>query len=179
MDKMRRAKDPAPTADREMPTMLRFGLRGLLFLVAAVATVLGLGRWVYLNWDEYHVATFSCGAGRAIVITADSAWEISQPVHYRVITDGKAARPKRTFYFAIPGETPQFSLVSTENGAIAGVVRVEPDSRDVLIVHDFATGDSWPALFNGESDDADRSRLQGAFERLHAENDGLRLKVFD
>ena len=58
------------------------------------------------------------------MITADTAWEIRQPVHYRIIDDGKAARPGRTFYSAEPNDKLRFNfnLVSAENGTLVGIV---------------------------------------------------------
>lgn len=162
-----------------MPIKLRFGLRKLLLVVAVLAALLGVGRWVYLNWDEYTLATLPCGEGRKIIITAPTTWEVSQPILYQVIVDGKIAVPKYCFYGRPPHEELQIRLVSAEDGNLVGVVLERDDSRNVLILHDFATSDSWPAVLFYGSSSVERKKLLDAFERLRIENRGLRLGVRD
>lgn len=169
----------SPNDNCRMSSRFQFTLRTLSILTTILALLLGIGRWLYLNLDEYHVATLDCGGGRKIIITAASSWEMSQPVCYQVVVDGATVVPKWTFHYAHPPERLRFSLVTAEEGDLVGVVSESGDRHDALILHDFRTGDSWPALFfNGNSPGVER-RLGRAFNRLQAENPGLRMSVCD
>lgn len=110
-----------------------FRLRTLLLLVAIAASLLAVGWWLFR--DEVHLATFSCGKGRKIFVTA-------------------------------------------ENGDVVGVVDAMRDEKEVLVLHDFTTGESWPyqprdVSWNTPPDDPRRWKWVEPFKRLRAENPGL------
>lgn len=162
-----------------MAFKFQFTLRRVMILTAILAVV-GIGRWIYLNLDEYHITTFDCGARRKIIITAASSWEKSQALYYRVVVDDETLVPKCIFSSAFPGESLRFSLVTAENGELAGVVFARrSDASGVVVLHDFGTGESWPAQFEGVPDDSQLKRLHSAFDRLQAENPGVQLSVSD
>jgi hypothetical protein len=160
-----------------MAFIFRFTLRRVMILIAILVLLLYVGRWLFQ--EEYGITTFDCGARGKIIITAASSWEISQPVYYQIVTDGKIVVQKSTFYYAYPGENMRFSIVTAENGNLVGVVSDRDCGHVVLILHDFGTCESWPAIFYvGDSEDV-KKRLVDAFNRLKAENLGLRMSMIE
>lgn len=155
-----------------VPAKLQFTLRTLLILTTALAVLLGVGRWAwdYLSQDEYHVATFDCGHGRKIIVTAESYWEIAQSVHYRVVVDGQTVVPTWSFDLIQPDEKVQYDLVTAEKGELAAVVS-DRSGGELRILHDFRTGESWPA------NDVGQKTLLETLGRLRAENPGVRISV--
>jgi hypothetical protein len=156
-----------------MAFTFQFRLRPLLILTV-LALLLGLGRWMYLNFDEYHVTTLCCGEGRQIVITADTAWEISQPIRYRVMVDGEAVTTPCYFYCASETEKLRFRLVIAEKGELVGVLRAGEDQEYLVILHDFLSGESWPGVARNHSKPLNGKNLLNAVDRLCSDNPGLR-----
>jgi hypothetical protein len=156
-----------------------FRLRTLLLLVAIAASLLAVGWWLFR--DEVHLATFSCGKGRKIVVTADNFWEISRPVHYRVRVNGETVVPTTSFDYVFElRASPKYHLVTAANRDVVGVVDAMRDEKEVLVLHDFTTGESWPyqprdVSWNTPPDDPRRWKWVEPFKRLRAENPGLRI----
>jgi hypothetical protein len=155
--------------------------RKLLALTAVLAVGVGFGIWVYriAVQDEYHVATFDCGDGRTIVITAANFWEVSQAVHYTVLVNGEVVSPKRYFTNANgnSGTLLRFDTVTAEDNNLVGVVQIsESGERDLVILHDFATGESWPRLRDNEVSYAPsvKKKWRRSFDRIQQENPTLR-----
>lgn len=157
-----------------MAFRFQFRLRTLLILTAVLALLLGLGRWMYLNLDEYHVTTLRCGEGREIVITADTAWEISQPVRYRVMVDGEAVTTPCYFYGASETEKLRFRLVIAEKGELVGVLHAGENQEELVILHDFLSGESWPGVGRNHSKPLSGKKLLNAVDRLCSADPGLR-----
>jgi hypothetical protein len=162
----------------------QYRLRTLLLLTAILAIVLGLGTWIYRNWEEYHVATLDCGDGRLILITAATAWEVAQPLYYRVVVNGETVVPKVYFTNAPnDGSRYQFDVVKAESGNLVGVVESgESGDPELVILHDFVAGGSWPRLRDDEGSylPSGQSKWQDYFDRLRRENPTLqRSKYFN
>ena len=163
-----------------MSHKFQFTLRTLLIAVTVLAVLLGFGRWawVWLSQDEYQVATLDCGDGRKIIITAESFWDMSQAVFYRVEADGTIVVPTTEFTRTSDGDTEhlRYHLVRAENDTLVGVVMKYPsDEATVVILHDFAKGESWPRLRGDEVSymPSVQSKWQDYFDRLQRENPGV------
>jgi hypothetical protein len=139
--------------------------------------MLGIGMWVDRNLDEYHVATFDCGDGRMIFITAATCWAHSQPVYYTVVVNGKTVTPKWDFTDAHgDAKKARFEIVKAENSNLVGLVEVsDSGDRELVLVHDFATGESWPRLRDNEAknEPSVQRKWQDYFDRLQRENPTL------
>jgi len=162
-----------------MSFRFQFKLRTAIILIAGVAILFGVGRRVvqYILAEERHVATLDCGSGRQIIITADAEWERSQPLRYRVVVDEVTVVSKRYFDNQNPHETLRFSLVTADGGRLAGIVNDRHEWPTVVVIHDFVTGESWPASDSHYKNHAKIARLSQAFQRLQAENPGLHQSV--
>jgi hypothetical protein len=159
-----------------MSFRIQFTLRTAIILVAVVAILFGLGHWL----ASEEVATFHCGEGRMIVITADNEWELMQPLRYRVMVDGTTRTSGRAFSVvsnANPQESLTFSLITADDGRLAGVVDERYGRRAVVVIHDFSTNESWPSF--AWNDPANIARLSQAFQRLQAENPDVSRGVSD
>jgi hypothetical protein len=117
-----------------------------------------------------------CGAERRIIITGDPDWEISRPLHYQVVIGTHVSTAKCFFYALSPDEEAKFSVVTANKGELIGVVS---EDGDVVIIHDFATGDSWPALLSLGGGNAVESRLKAAFQCLAVQAPGLHMSMVD
>ncbi len=110
------------------------------FLVMASCSAL-------LSWaeGEFEIARIDCGSNREIVITAARSWEISQPIYYYVVVNGKTVVPTTYIDNNDPDNDPstlRFSHYSTNDGNIVGVTYADHPSH-YLVVHDFSSGTSY------------------------------------
>lgn len=158
-----------------MSSRFRFRLLTLFVITAGVALVLFVCIRLWNNCN--HVETLDCGAERRIIITGDLIWEKSRPLYYEVVMGTHVSTAKCFFDALGPDEEAKFTVVTANNGELIGVVS---EDRDVVIVHDFATGDSWPALFMslGRSNAAE-SRLKRAFQCLVVQAPDLHMSMVD
>jgi len=147
----------------------QFRLRTLLIAILVLTLPLALIGWLIRNWDDYHEATFRCGNGRFIEIRRKPSWDYASEALYQVVQDGAVVQPKRTFMW-IDNTTPlsasSFELIAAENDHLFALrYRNEsigldelPDlsageswtqklvSSTVVLIHDFETHSSWPAI---------------------------------
>ena len=168
----------------------QFSLRTLLLLTLVAAMSLSFCMWLYRNLvlECYRVVTFRCARGREIVITADTSWERSQGVYYCVKDGGTTVVPESMFdsigslavikHSLLPSkdhEVIEYRLVTSEEGELTGIVSSRGDGCEVLVLHDFGTGESWPSSAPLHRDSALRKWLIDAFDRLQAENPALHM----
>lgn len=157
-----------------MTSRFRFRLLTLFVSSAGFALVLCVCIRLWQNRD--YVATLDCGVERRIVISGDSIWEISRPLYYEVMIGSHASTAKCVFHYLFPDEEARFTVVTANEGELIGVVS---EDRDVVIIHDFATGDSWPALMSLGRNKAAESRLKKAFQCLVMQTPGLHMSMGD
>jgi hypothetical protein len=112
-----------------------------------------LGRYIFSE-REYTVAVLDCGKGRQIILKSWVRHEGISDLHYEVRADGLAgvsttatdARGRAFWEAREPGfdfGQLHYSTVVSKDGELVGVVAREfPYS--LIVVHDFATGESWP-----------------------------------
>jgi hypothetical protein len=104
------------------------------------------------------VGDIDAGNAREFRILADCNWEVSCPLMYEVLENGDVLQPLDDFGFTTADvSTLRFRTLMANDGNLVAVV--EPEAPDVLlIVHDFSTGDSWPAQGGDEGFEAVKKR---------------------
>jgi len=136
---------PAKHAEYAKGGEVRFRLRTLLIGVTAVCLFFGALAWLAreLSKEHYVVERFSLGNDRELIILADSWWEMVQPYHYEIRENGQTiVKPT----FITNGETwkPKFKIVWSSNGKVVGCRSIGRHG-ELECIHDFETGESWPA----------------------------------
>lgn len=119
----------------------------LLLVVALIAGLLAFWLWLG-NWvnGKFEIARFDCGSNRVIVITAANTWEVSQPIYYLVIVDGKTVVPTTCIGNHNPDDDPyaiEFLKVASADGNVVGISYADAPSK-YLILHDFESQASFP-----------------------------------
>lgn len=98
------------------------------------------------------VETFHFGQGRTITILAELVWEVNCSFNYSA-SQGPAVQTPRTFFYACSptvkngrarAARPEWISMSGGQGSIVGIARSD-DPTTLLLIHDFSTGESWPA----------------------------------
>jgi hypothetical protein len=90
-------------------------------------------------------AELEAGNGRLICIHRDSdLWAPSQAYLYQARVDGRATSPLTVCAIYAHGVDPEFEVVQTD-GSVVGVVESR-DMNEVVALHDFSTGRSWPGV---------------------------------
>jgi hypothetical protein len=140
----------------ETPSSFRFSIGCLLSVATVVALMVGgcLALIRYVDGVDI-IATLDCGRDREIVITADRAWEISQPICYLIRVDGNVVVPPTHFANNDPPNVPGFVLVSANDGDLVGV-SYAGDPADYLFIHDFSNRKTY--------DSGDRPDLQALLD---------------
>lgn len=117
----------------------------LLFVLVVVMAVplmmrFGMGE----KPDPVTLAELDCGPGRVIRITIEPNSQQTLSLHYHVDVDGQP-RVGHAFFGTLPRTSPPpgFVIHAAEAGNLVGVAQASVPGR-VIILHDFATGDSWP-----------------------------------
>ena len=134
----------------------RFSIGCLLSAVTLIAVAFGgcLALIRYADGADT-IATLDCGHDREIVITADRAWEISQPICYLIRVDGNVVVPTTYFANNDPPNVPRFVLVSANDGDLVGV-SYAGDPSDYLFIYDFSNRKTY--------DSGDRPDLQALLD---------------
>lgn len=116
-----------------------------LFVLLAVMIVpimmrLGLGK----KPEPAPIDQIDVGPGRTIRVTVQPNSQGTLSLHYHVNVDGKPV-VERAFFGTLPrtATPPGFVTFSAEDGDLIGITQTSALNR-VVILHDFATGESWP-----------------------------------
>ena len=134
----------------------RFSTGCFLSAAAFVAIAVGGGIAFVRYADGVDtIAALDCGQNREILITADRAWEVSQPVYYLIRVDGDVAVPPTYFANIHPPYVPRFVHTAANDGDLVGVSYADEPS-DYLFLHDFSTGETY--------DPGDRPDLQALLD---------------
>lgn len=112
----------------------------LLVLTVALATY-GCSR-------KYEVAELDAGEGRKVLILAQRYPEDLQPYFYRVEVNGQEIVPDTYISSEDPKSKFVLKLVSNKDGSLIGVVE-ERVPQKIWLLHNFATGETWPRCDSG------------------------------
>ena len=155
-------------------------------LACSVITVAGLTslfRYLVAHaCDPVPISELVVGNGRTIEITAQSCWEISRSVYYEVKENGNVVTPLCAMTFDSGSDRHRYAMLSARGGSLVGVVDTSQTPHELVILHDFGSGESWPRLrdFEVSYDDAVRKKWRGLFDQLKSENPELnRPKYFE
>lgn len=132
--------------------------------------------------DPVPISALVVGKGRTIEITAQSCWEISRSVYYEVKENGKVVTPLYVITFDSGSDEHRYAIVSAKGGSLIGVVDTTQTPHELVILHDFRSGESWPRLRDDEVsyDEAVRKKWRDLFDQLQGENPQLhRPKYFE
>jgi len=144
-----------------------------LLMSVVSATVWGCGGCASQDEDGQcrEICRLDLGKGREMLFFVDRSWEVSQGLYYRVAS-AKRVIPM-TFVGSLDGQPEglQLRAVSAPGSSLFGVVDDGKPSV-VLVLHDFASGDSWPHDTVGET----KERL---IRRLAAEHPKMRFVADD
>ena len=125
--------------------------------------------------DPVPISTLVVGQGRTIEITAESCWEISRSVYYEVKENGNVMTPRYAMTFDSGNDEHQYAILSAKGGSLVGVVDTSQTTHELVILHDFGSGESWPRLRDDEVsyNEAVRKKWRDLFDQLQSENPEL------
>lgn len=114
----------------------------LLLMVAAVPLVMRLG--ISKKPEPVTLASIDVGTERLISITVEPNSQQTLSLHYDVLIDGQPV-VEHAFFGTLPRTSPPPSFVTYTGGAgdLVGIAQASAPNR-IIILHDFAAGDSWP-----------------------------------
>lgn len=114
---------------------------------------------------------------RTILITADSCWEISRPIHYQVRAAGQVVTPKTYISSDYGSDSHAYQVIYAENGALVGVLETTATPPELLIMEDARSGRSWPEDLNREvaGQTSIQEKWRDIFERLQQEHPQLKI----
>ena len=114
----------------------------VLVTVMAVPLVMRLrpGKQV----DPVKITDLDVGSGRVFRITVESNSQQTLSLHYHVDIDGQP-QIEHAFFGTLPRTAPPpgFVIHADESGDLVGLAQATVPDR-IVILHDFATGESWP-----------------------------------
>ena len=132
--------------------------------------------------DPEPISVLVVGKGRTIEITGQSCWEISRSVYYEVKENGKVVTPLYAMTSDSGSDEHRYEILSARGGSLIGVVDTTQTPHELVILHDFGSGESWPRLRDDEVsyDEAVRKKWRDLFDQLQSENPKLsRPKYFE
>ncbi len=114
----------------------------VILIVAVVPLVLRLRMGQ--RPDPVMLSDLEVGPGRLIRITVEPNSQSTLSLHYHVNAQGEQV-VEHAFFGTLPRTSPppEFLTYSVEDGELVGVAQVSVPNR-ILLMHDFASGDSWP-----------------------------------
>lgn len=103
------------------------------------------------------IAKFDAGEGRSISIFAKRWYEDNQPILYQVEVEGRTVVPPTYISSEDPEDVKRFRLrlVSNKARTVYGVVD-EKLPQKIFILHNFATGATWPRWEGGPYEQAEQ-----------------------
>ena len=107
---------------------------------------------------NYEVARLNVGEGRSIIISAKRFPDDTQPIYYQVAVNGRAVISPTYISSEEPVDVKHFHLriVKNNDGSIAGVIE-EKLPQKILVLHNFATGQTWPRCEVGGPESCERT----------------------
>ncbi len=112
---------------------------------------------------------------RAILITAERCEENNRAIFYEV-REGDHVVVPTTYLNGLDGNNAlKFSMVYAEDRTLVGVIETSITPHDLVVMHDFKSGESWP---RGKDNvvaygDTEMKRGSEMFRRLSQENSQL------
>lgn len=151
-------------------------LSGGLFVILVALVIYNIEPIIsYLCSRRETIAELDVQSQRAVIITADSCWEVSRPIYYEVREAGRVVTPT-TFIGGDSGNDPHdYEVIYAESGALVGVIETSAPLPELVIMQDFKSGESWPRLRENELSYAEpvQRKWKDIFERLRRENPQL------
>jgi hypothetical protein len=163
----------------------------MIFVLLAVIALpimmrLGLGE----KPEPVTLDEIDAGTGRTIRVTIQPNSQGSLSLRYHVQVDGKPV-VERAFFGTLPrtATPPGFVTYFAQDGDLVGIAQASVPNR-VIILHDFATGESWPMKITTykdtdpqhlypyyEQEDAMLARGDALFSRLAGANPDTPLEL--
>jgi hypothetical protein len=127
------------------------------------------------EWERYKLCELRVGKKRLIVIRAAGYVDVNQDLFYEVRSGDRIVVPESWFSAwhsdAAQWDDPAFRVVTAPAGELVGVVATKtPD--EVLILHDFSVGYSWPAAHAVEHWKTANAHARRLLEKLKREHPG-------
>jgi len=116
----------------------------VFFLLTVAVVPLVLRLRMGQRPDPVTLKELDVGPGRVIRITVEPNSQGTLSLHYRV-QEGGVAMVEHAFFGTLPRTSPppDFVTYTAEGGDLVGVAQVSVPNR-IVLMHDFASGDSWP-----------------------------------
>jgi hypothetical protein len=114
----------------------------LLVTVLAVPLMMRLGKG--RAPEPVTITELDAGPGRVIRVTVEPNSQQTLSLHYHVEVDGQP-QVEHAFFGTLPRTSPPPVLLihREEGGDLVGLTQASVPNR-IIILHDFATGESWP-----------------------------------
>lgn len=147
---------------------------GLIVLILVVMATIPLAR-VFFDRDTVApsvlVQDLPAGEGRVIRITVRLVLGSMQGLYYQALSQGQTA-VEPAFFGSVPVGQPLPTFIlhhSQQRGDLVGVAQADhPDQ--ILILHDFSQGQSWPAHDGTESVEELEARGQAMLAQLEVDS---------
>lgn len=138
----------------------------ILFLVVTVPMVTTL--FEQAPPEAVDLQTLEFPGDRQIQITAKLVMGRSLGMYYRTLAP-QAVDKEPAFFVSLPLESlaPEFVTHQAEDGNLIGIA-MSHRPLDILVIHDFASDESWPRHDMWESVEELQARGQAMFDRLAA-----------
>ena len=148
-----------------------------LFLVVSLTTIV-IVCLVATCPQFREVARFDCGKGRSLVIKEECEWEVLLCLYYEVHIGETIVVPLTGFSGVDPMEqlTGRFEIVHALGGDLVCIVEKDPNIGDtVVIMHNFATNESWPYVEDADVSYSKRSiaKTNRLYQQASAEHPDL------
>jgi len=120
---------------------------------------------------------FEAGGGRSIVLYTDSSIADTAARLYYVVCDGRRELVPPTFLHSVRWEDEDaavnataYDFVTSRDGSVAAVANRKAP-RELIVLQDFSSGESWPRASYGAADrEAVERRESAARARLEADH---------
>jgi hypothetical protein len=125
---------------------------------------------------KYTIAKLEISAGREILILSDYYYENDRKYYYQVIANGETKVPPT---FICTGGDPnklRFEILPGKQREIVAVVESQKPS-EVVILHDFVSGETWPHALPSESSEEHKSKGLKLLQKLQPEKPTEALKL--
>lgn len=123
----------------------KLNFKGTLLLMP----VIGLIGLLHGCDSQKHLAEYRLARQHRLVLSAETSWEVSQPLLYEVYEDNKIVVPATDFYYRNPDKPmPKFQLISGKS--VFGIVDAASPKK-LLIMHDVSSEKTWPRRGDNET----------------------------
>jgi|GraSoiStandDraft_4_1057263.scaffolds.fasta_scaffold221497_2 hypothetical protein len=157
-----------------------FGGLGGICLAASIliALVISKGQNIgeYLCDQRDTIATLDLNNQRRIIFVADNCYENdSRPVYYEVKEAGRVVTPLTYIDSDNGNARHSYTTFYAEGGSLVAVLETTVTPTKIVIMQDFAVGESWPRLRDNEvsTDESVKQKWERVFDRLRRENPQL------